>query len=249
LSAAVNLLKKLLLRWDIALTRPPGRFYANEHKLLKARKRGLSVAAAVDGGAAEGEWTRSFLKVFPGAAMLCVEPRADGVTAMASLMKEYHGIHVAQALLGPEERDIEFNVHGEQSSVLPNSQGKAFGQVTRMHMTTLDGLVKRIGFPAPDFIKLDLQGSELACLDGASQCLAHAQAVQLEVSFLPFQMGMPLIAETLEYMRAKGFVCYDILALWNRPLDGALAQGDFLFLRRESILRSDARWAIGADFS
>ena len=116
-------------------------------------------------------------------------------------------------------------------------------------MTTLDRLIADTGFPSPDYIKLDLQGAELQCLEGATQCLKRAQAVQLEVSFLPFQQGMPLAADTLAFMKSKGFVCYDILALCPRPLDGSLAQGDFLFVREDSPLRSDSRWASDSVFA
>jgi hypothetical protein len=110
-------------------------------------------------------------------------------------------------------------------------------------MTTLDRLVSKMGLPDPDLIKLDLQGYELECLRGASRCLQHAEAVLLEVSFIPFQNGMPLIGEVIPFMGERGFRVYDISALWHRPLDGALAQGDFLFLSERSKLLEDKRWS------
>ena len=89
-------------------------------------------------------------------------------------------------------------------------------------------------------IKLDLQGAELAALDGATECLKRAKAVLLEVSFIDFERGMPQIADVLAYMKQKGFLPYDILALWHRPIDGAVAQGDVLFVPESSPLRRQA---------
>ena len=82
-------------------------------------------------------------------------------------------------------------------------------------------------------------------LAGATAALASAQAVQLEVSFIPILQGGPLVAEVVRFMAERGFRLYDILGLWHRPLDGALAQGDFLFVREGHPLLADPRWAAG----
>jgi hypothetical protein len=44
-------------------------------------------------------------------------------------------------------------------------------------------------------------------------------------------------------MQAHGFVVADILGLKRRPLDGATAQLDLLFLPEVAPLRADRRWA------
>ena len=110
-------------------------------------------------------------------------------------------------------------------------------------MTTLDALVRKMKLPFPELIKLDLQGAELQALAGASECLAHAQAVMLELSFIPLQKNWPLIGDVIPFMKERGFICYDIAGLWHRPLDGALAQGDFVFLNQNNKLRADSRWS------
>ena len=73
------------------------------------------------------------------------------------------------------------------------------------------------------------------------------KAVLLEVSFLPIMKGMPLIGDVVPYLAARGFRCYDILGLWQRPLDGALAQGDMLFLNEKNKLVADTRWDAGRE--
>ena len=66
----------------------------------------------------------------------------------------------------------------------------------------------------------------------------------LEVSFIPFMQGAPLIADVIAFMKENRFRCYDVFALWHRPLDGALAQGDVMFVREDNHLLADDRWSL-----
>ena len=249
----MNVLKQLIKRWllrhDIVLSRPPGQFIATAWKLRALRKRGVDVRVAVDGGAAEGGWATEFLTVYPQAAVICVEPREDAQEPLRKLAASEPRVRIVQSCLGSDEKETTFYLHGHQSSSLPTASGEGFGRATKVRVVTLDGLIGQLGCGAPDFIKLDLQGSEVEALNGASESLKNAKAVQLELSFLPFQKGMPLAAEVVAFMQARGFVCYDILALWTRPLDGALAQGDFLFVPADSPLRQNPRWGENSPWS
>lgn len=243
MQAVRELIKKALLRREMILSRPPGQFDIMELKLRKARDRGLKVRMAVDGGAAEGVWARQFKSVWPDAKLLCVEPRADTQAALQQVAAEFRDVTIAKTLIGDREGEVEFFVHRDQSSMLKDAYGREWGEKSRAAITTLDSLVTKLKLPDPEMIKLDLQGAELECLRGAERCLSAARAVMLEVSFIPLQQGMPLIGEVVPFMSQRGFRVYDIVSLWHRPLDGALAQGDFLFVSDKSGLLADTRWA------
>jgi FkbM family methyltransferase len=244
-----ELVKKWLLDRGMVLSRPPGQFSLVNVKLRQAQARGLKLNCVLDGGASNGGWTRELRTVYPQATMICVEPRQDVQPALQQMATELRDIHIAPVLLGPEDRMTEFNESGVHSSALPNSQGKQFGTARQVEMITLDALIARLKAPWPDLIKLDLQGYELDALKGAGQCLSHAQALLLELSFFELQKGAPLADEVIAFLRQRGFCIYDIPSLWHRPLDGALAQGDFLFLRLDHPLRSDHRWSTDAEFA
>jgi FkbM family methyltransferase len=236
-------LKEVLLRHEVLISRPPGQYLAERYKLARLKGRGLRIESIIDGGAAEGSWTRMIKGVYPGARVLCIEPRGDAQLSLEEVAGTFGSITVVRALLGAGKERVLFNESGAQSSVLPNSRGLAFGTVSWQETISLDDLVSEVRFPWPDYIKLDLQGAELLALSGAQRCMQMAQAVQLEASFLAFQKDQPVLADVVSYMRGMDYECYDILALWHRPLDGALAQGDFLFLRRGHPLRADCRWS------
>ena len=240
-----ELIKRALYRRHIILSRPPGQFSVGAYKLQAIKRRGLVVRCAVDGGAAKGYWARELRQIFPHATVLCVEPRDDAQPELRQLALENPGIHVAQVLLGPREDRIPFNEASDRSSVLNDAAGQPYGRTATATMTTLDRLIERQKLPWPDLIKLDLQGYELEGLGGATRCLEHAEAVLLEVSFMRFQAHGPIAHEVIAFMNDRDLVLYDILGLWHRPLDGALGQGDFLFLKRGSRLLQDTRWESG----
>lgn len=57
-----------------------------------------------------------------------------------------------------------------------------------------------------DFLKLDLQGGELAVLKSAPDLLRQAVCVQAEVSFIPLYKNQPVYGEIDLALRALGFV-------------------------------------------
>ena len=54
---------------------------------------------------------------------------------------------------------------------------------------------------------------------------------------------MPLLADAIAWLNDRDWVAYDICGLTRRPLDRTLWQADFIFVPRNSPLRTDKRWA------
>ena len=246
-----SLVKNWLLARDAIVSRPPGQFSVWEIKLRKARDRGLRITSALDGGAANGGWTRQFKQIYPEAPVLAVDPRDDVQADLQQLSRELAGVTVAQTLLGADVGEVEFHESLDQSSMLPASDspdgaGANSARARKAPITTIDALVRSLSFPWPQLIKLDLQGAEMIALRGADEALRHADALLLELSFIRLQKGAPLAAEMIAFLQERSFRLYDIAGLWHRPLDGALAQGDFLFLRDGHPLLADERWSNGS---
>jgi FkbM family methyltransferase len=235
-----TMIKGWLLRRGAVLSRPPGQFSVSSYKLAAAKARGLEIKTALDGGAAEGAWIREVRAIYPEVKVLAVEPRDEAQRELRAIQSELGGIEIASTLLADGDGQAEFYVQGDWSSMNRDFVEDAHPVTTPV--TTLDHLVERLAFPWPELIKLDLQGGELTALQGATECLRRAKALMLEVSFIDFKKGMPLIGDVMSYLKTRGFLAYDILGLWHRPLDGALAQGDVLFLPEDSPLRKDRRY-------
>jgi hypothetical protein len=67
--------------------------------------------------------------------------------------------------------------------------------------------------------------------------------VLLEVSLFQFFRGGPQLHDIVAAMKARGFVAYDICGQGYRPLDGALAQVDMVFVKEEGMLRRSHAFA------
>jgi FkbM family methyltransferase len=206
-------------------------------------RRGFHPRAAIDVGAYAGEWTVSLLHLFPETRVLMVEPQPAQAERLEALTRLHRGVEFAPVLLGPTTvSSVEFYQAETGSSVL-RDPGNRSAQPTPMAMTTLDAVTRRSGFAAADFLKLDVQGYELAVLRGAEQVLKSAEAVMMEVNLIAVYEGSPLVHEVVAFMAARGFRVYDVCTFSHRPYDNALWQMDMMFVRANSPLMASTRWA------
>lgn len=74
----------------------------------------------------------------------------------------------------------------------------------------LDDVVEIDQVPAPDFLSIDVQGTELDVLIGCGVILDAIVGVQVEVEFEEFYIGQPLFSEVHDFMRSAGFVLMHI---------------------------------------
>lgn len=105
----------------------------------------------------------------------------------------------------------------------------------------LDGLIRNEVLRKPALIKFDIQGHELAALDGLGSLLDSFDYVIVEATLNP--MKGPDLADLVIYLHRRGFVVYDIIGVENRPLDGALGQIDLVFVPMEADIRANKQWA------
>jgi len=102
---------------------------------------------------------------------------------------------------------------------------KPLGQVVRRIPVQTRRLDDIDAVAAMDFLKIDIQGGELAVFRGGARTLAGAVAVQTEVSFLTLYKGQPAFGEIDLEMRTQGFIphCFAEVTQW--PI-GPCADGD-----------------------
>ena len=101
----------------------------------------------------------------------------------------------------------------------------------------------------PDYLKLDVEGAELAILQAAPKALAATVAIKAEASFVAARKGQPLVADMDVFLRGQGFELMDVIRpmRWRtRPVAphpyswrgqpaysrGQIGQCDLLYFRR-----------------
>jgi FkbM family methyltransferase len=86
-----------------------------------------------------------------------------------------------------------------------------------MLCTRLDTLICIHDLPKPDLIWMDLQGSELAALQGLGIFLEYVKFIHTEVTLKPIYTGQDLFPEVNEYLERNGFKLltkYDPNGIW-----------------------------------
>ena len=95
-----------------------------------------------------------------------------------------------------------------------------------------------------DFLKIDIQGGELAVFQNGRAKLAGAVAVMTEVAFIPLYEGQPLMDAQMAELRAQGFILHRFVFTKTVPLaspfdtpedkkrsGSQLVDGDAIFIR------------------
>jgi len=89
-----------------------------------------------------------------------------------------------------------------------------------------------------DFLKIDVQGSELTVFRHGRERLMQAVAIQTEVSFLPLYQDQPLFGEIDNELRGLGFVPHAFVAI-NRRIIGPLFDASDPYAALNQLLEAD----------
>lgn len=216
-------------------------------RLALAKSNGFSPAVILDGGAYHGLWTRQAAQLFPGAQFLLVEPNpAMKPIINGNLSQLTPAPLLVEAAIGDAPGKATLNLWRSAeadpgASLLQHVSGEP-GQTFEVEVTTLDAIANQFN-RFPDLLKLDLQGGELAALRGAEQVLARAECAVIEFSCLEAYLNRATPLDLLDVMYSHDYCLYDIVGLSDRPHDGALMGGDFIFVKNNSSLRAYKGWA------
>lgn len=121
---------------------------------------------------------------------------------------------------------------------------------------SLNDALKQTNFNFIDYLKIDIEGSELAVFKSSPEIMNDMLAVKTENSFIHFRNDQPLASEVDEFLRQIGFELMDITepAHWRRhgylihpyyssekpPYSRAqIVQADYLYFRDPDTLGED----------
>lgn len=205
--------------------------------------RQFTPGTVIDVGVAWG--TPGLLRAFPDARLLLIEPLAEFDVALRLLADRRDAV-VVRAAAGRESGSMELNVTSALSDTSSYASADAVGVQRRtVPVTTVDAEVERCELPGPYVLKIDIQGGELEVLAGATNTLESTELIVLEASLFHLYQGAPDVTLVIKRLEAMGFVLYDVFGGDRRPLDGALAQVDLAFARRDGVLRRSHRYGGG----
>ena len=209
--------------------------------LQRMRDLGIAPRTIFDVGVATG--TQGLYGVFPDVRYVMVEPLAESRPFMDELVRAYPGSIAVHAAAGRAAGEAEFVVDATLSGSSFLLKPKS-GEVRKVPVVTLDGLVQEHGLEGPFIMKLDVQGYELEVLAGAEQTLASTEAVIAEASLWADRKraDMAQLIDLMNWFNDRGFVLYDVAQIVRRQLDDAITEMDLVFCPSDSRLRQVERY-------
>lgn len=135
--------------------------------------RGLN-PVVLDVGAHEGNWTRALLSVRPASRVTQFEPALVNVELLRRSLPP--NVDLVEAAVSDRSGEIDFytastsdlgSVHARRESIFADR----YYAVTSVPAVTLDDEIQQRGLTRVDFLKLDIEGHELAALRGGLRSL------------------------------------------------------------------------------
>ncbi|ULE33632.1 FkbM family methyltransferase [Mycobacterium sp. IDR2000157661] len=202
---------------------------------------GRSFRSVVDVGANVGQFAIWAADVLGAEQVVCVEPLPAAIAQLREVADRLAPcrVEVIAGALGAtsETRTLHVTAAIDSSSLLPVATAAQSRTALRETGTeTVDVLIGDEVLPdrldGPLLIKLDVQGTELDVLAGMPKTLAKADAVLVEVSFLPLYEGQSNPSTVVACLLEAGFVLTGIGREPRSASPWVLDQADLLFERR-----------------
>jgi FkbM family methyltransferase len=207
--------------------------------------RGQRFASAIDIGSADGHFGVLLYEVgiFRGCRMLNIDANATYRDSLETI-RQAIGAEYRLCAVGERRGTIAMtrSVHSYWDSPLPPDQpywrtihGQV-GEQVAVECRTLDDIAAELALPGPYFLKLDIQGGEVAALRGATAVLAATDVIVVEAQAHDFGAIHDCIA-------AAGFDLYDVTQV-ERTADGRLGWFYPIYLsRRRAALNPYELWS------
>ena len=177
------------------------------------------------------------------------EPDVRSSDNLNNIVKSFLDYKIFPTALSETEKDSEFylckkpevsSLYKPNISLLKNFPDKErFSVINKQSLKTVS--LDSYNIENNDFIKIDVQGSELNILNGANKTLEKTFGLELEIEFLELYQDQPLFGEVCKKLAEKGFQFIDFvnLARWERKEHNSFGQcvfGDALFLKTPETL-------------
>ncbi|MFN8346813.1 MAG: FkbM family methyltransferase [Spirosomataceae bacterium] len=231
-----TLLKKILALFRLEINRRP---ISEEKKRQWIQDFGFK--SVLDIGANQGFFALEIRESLPSAHIHCFEPlpgcfkQLSLRTKKDSLITCYNiGLGENDGLLAMNEND-----YTPSSSLLEMSElhVKNFPQTkhttqTQVEIKRLDDCLKADTLPSPVLVKIDVQGFEDKVIKGGTTVLQKADAMIVEMSFVPLYQSQPLFHDIYKLLEALGF---EYRGAYNQLYDsenGTILQTDGIFMKK-----------------
>ena len=210
-----------------------------EHLALLHR---LAPATVIDVGAHRGQFALAVRAACPTARIESLDPQPAPAARYRRLFAHDSGVrlHSVAAGAAPDTATLHLSARSDSASLLPLTPAQAAifpgtgpAGTRRVPVARLDALLAPEDLVPPVLLKLDVQGGELAALQGAAGWLDRVDWVYAECSEIALYEGQPLRTEIAAWLAARGFHAVGRFNAVHRRGHGVV-QADVLFTRPQA---------------
>ena len=209
-----------------------------KYEYLKPWIAALDPKTVVDVGVNRGQFLILARRLFPDARIVGIEPQAALYDRLARIYRSDPAIRLHDCACGAVEGDADFYVmRNDQNSSLmaPGSAfvaerpGDGVAGRERVAVRRLDALLADCA--GPMLVKIDVQGGELAVLEGMGAKLDAVAAIIVESPFEQAYEGASDFDDIYRFLTANGFSYQGALGQLVSARTGRVRQEDSVYLR------------------
>lgn len=202
----------------------------------------LSIRTVFDIGANQGQFGLLIRSLGYSGYILSLEPMNAAFGRLKAQARRDPLWHVCNVAIDSESREVTLNVaaNSTSSSLLEISSLHIHAEETSrtvrsevVRSKTLDEVDIEQKPAPPYFLKIDVQGNEMAVLDGGKLALDKTAALRIETSLRQLYQGAPTISAVLSRLEREGFVPIGFEHAFEDPRTGDDLQVDIIACRKE----------------
>lgn len=166
-----------------------------------------------DIGAHGGVYTLTLIKRFPDLIVHSFEPQPEELLENL-MLNSLPGERVHAVALGDHERTVKMTTKKRSSNHISDDGDRA------VPMIRLDDYVRDRKLPAPDWIKIDIEGMELPALRGAEQTLKRSHpTIICEINHISGRYGSK-VSDLIDFLNSLGYSIHALADGELKHIDG-----------------------------
>ena len=194
----------------------------------------------LDIGANNGQFAQDVFRAFPGVTVYAFEPITECYERLLVLREQQPTLRPIQLALSDHDGQMDFWLSRFRDSSSIQEMMPAHTEAwphtgieakIRVPIARLDSVASELDLKPPVFAKLDVQGHELAVINGGRETLSRCQRVMLECNFAPLYKGQPSFTQLYDELHALGFLFDGFISALRHPQTFEQLSSDALFYK------------------
>ncbi len=198
---------------------------------------------ALDIGGSHGQFAREALRAFPGITVHSFEPIPECFEELQLLAAQHPTLRPIKLALSNRAGTSEFWLSSFRDSSSLNEMLPAHLEAwphtkietgITVETARLDDVAPGLNLEGPLFAKIDVQGHEMAVIEGGWKTLSKCERIMLECNFADLYQGQPSFTQLYGAMKDMGFLFDGLISPLRHPRTLEMLSADLIFCKPDS---------------